>query len=124
MTLRFQADADLNQRIVSATVRLEPAIDFRSAVDGALAGLDDAAVLASAAADGRVLVTHDLKTMPRHFGDFVQTASSPGVIVLPQRMPIGVAAEHLILIWSATQATEWVDRIYVVPPYPSSPRIT
>ena len=124
MTLRFQADADLNQKIVSATVRLEPAIDFRSAVDGALAGLDDATVLASAAADGRVLVTHDMKTMPRHFGDFVQTTSSPGVIVLPQRMPIGEAAENLILIWSATQTAEWIDRIYVVPLYPSSPRIT
>jgi len=115
VTVRFQADADLNQKIVSATVRLEPAIDFRSAVDAALPGLDDAAVLASAAVDGRVLVTHDMKTMPRHFGEFIQEASSPGVIVLSQRMPISEATASLIVIWSTTRAEEWVDRIYVVP---------
>lgn len=31
MTLRFQADNDLDQRIVLATRRLEPTIDFQTA---------------------------------------------------------------------------------------------
>lgn len=41
MTLRFQADADFNQKIVAATVRREPTIDFRTALDAGLPGLDD-----------------------------------------------------------------------------------
>ena len=35
MSIRFQADADLNQIIVLATIRREPAIDFETAVAAA-----------------------------------------------------------------------------------------
>jgi len=40
MPIRFQADADLNQIIVSAVVRRVPAIDFRTATTAGLAGLN------------------------------------------------------------------------------------
>jgi Domain of unknown function (DUF5615) len=115
VTVRFQADSDFNLKIVAATLRREPAIDFRTALDAGLPGLDDPAVLATAAGDGRVLVTHDLKTMPRHFADFIIGSSSPGVVIFPQRMTIAAATENLILIWAATDAAEWVNRIYIVP---------
>lgn len=32
MTVRFQADADLNMAIVSAVLRREPAVDFQTAM--------------------------------------------------------------------------------------------
>jgi hypothetical protein len=65
MPSRFQADADLNQIIVSAVVRRVPTIDFKTATATGLAGLEDLEVLAAAARDGRLLVTHDQATMPR-----------------------------------------------------------
>jgi hypothetical protein len=68
MRIRFQADADLNQIIVKATLRLEPSIDFQTAQAAGLAGLDDPDVLKLAAEQGRILVSHDRKTMPAHFG--------------------------------------------------------
>ncbi len=68
MKVRFQADADLNQIIVKATLRLEPGIDFQTAPTAGLAGLRDSEVLALAARQGRILVSHDRKTMPGHFG--------------------------------------------------------
>jgi hypothetical protein len=46
MPIRFKADADLNQVIVSAVVRRVPAIDFRTATSARLAGLKDQDVLA------------------------------------------------------------------------------
>ena len=58
MPIRFQADADLNQIIVAAVLRRVPAIDFKTATAGGLAGLDDHDVLALAARDGRIVVTH------------------------------------------------------------------
>ena len=70
MRIRFQADADFNNIIVAAAVRRFPEIDFRGAVLAGLAGLTDAEVLALAAKDGRVLVTHDQTTMLAHFGMF------------------------------------------------------
>lgn len=63
MKVRFQADADLNQTIILALLRHEPGIDFQTASNAGLAGLDDATVLALAAHEGRLLVTHDQSTM-------------------------------------------------------------
>jgi hypothetical protein len=65
MKVRFQADADLNQIIVSAMLRPVAEIDFRTASLAGLAHFEDLDVLALAAREGRVLVTHDSKTMPR-----------------------------------------------------------
>jgi predicted nuclease of predicted toxin-antitoxin system len=86
MKVRFQADADLNQVIVAATLRRAAEIDFRTASLAGLAHLEDLDVLAVAAREGRVLVTHDSKTMPRHFADFVASQESPGVIIVPQHL--------------------------------------
>jgi Domain of unknown function (DUF5615) len=115
MKVRFQADADLNQIILLATIRQEPAIEFQNALVAGLAGIDDSEVLARAAKDGRVLVTHDRKTMPRHFAEFVAREASSGLLVIPQHLPVAQVVEDLILIWSATEAEEWVNRIAVLP---------
>jgi hypothetical protein len=115
MPIRFQADADLNQVIVFAVARRVPAIDFRTATSAGLAGLKDQDVLAVAARDGRVLVTHDQATMPRHFAEFGRSQHSPGVIVVPQHLPLREAADDLILIWTATEAKEWIGRIAFLP---------
>jgi len=115
MPIRLQADADLNQIIVSAVVRLAPAVDFRTATAAGLAGLKDDEVLALAAGDGRILVTHDQTTMPRHFDEFVRSQRSPGVIVVPQHLGIRQVADDLILIWTATKAEEWTNRIAFLP---------
>ena len=50
MKIRFQADNDLDQRIVVGTRRLDPAIDFQSAPAlGLHLGVPDGQVLALAA---------------------------------------------------------------------------
>lgn len=115
MKVRFQADADLNQIILLATIRREPAIDFQTATMAGLSGLDDMQVLERTVREGRVLVTHDRKTMPRHFSEFIVKESSPGLLVVPQYLSVAAAVEDLILIWSATEAEEWVNRIGFLP---------
>ena len=57
--IRFMADADLNDAIVGGCRRREPAIDFMSANDANLEGVPDPEVLALAAAENRILVSHD-----------------------------------------------------------------
>lgn len=115
MKIRFQADANLNQIILLATVRHEPAIDFQTAMAAGLASLSDKEVLAMAAREGRVLVTHDRKTMPRHFSEFITTDTSPGLLIIPQHLSVASAVEDLILIWFATEADEWINRICSLP---------
>jgi|GEM_PF-2185003 2-hydroxychromene-2-carboxylate isomerase len=48
MTIRFQADADLNRNIVAGVLRRGPAIDFQTAIAAKLEGLPDRDVLAIA----------------------------------------------------------------------------
>lgn len=59
MKIRFQADADLNEEIVSGLIRQEPSIDFQTADEASLRGLSDEDVLQKAAQEKRILVTHD-----------------------------------------------------------------
>ena len=115
MKLRFQADADLNQAIVHAVIRREPEIDFQTATQANLEGIADANVLALAAKDKRVLISHDIRTMPHHFGDFISHQDSCGVILISQALPIARAVEDLILIWSVTEMEEWENRIGFLP---------
>lgn len=88
MKIRFQADADLNQIVVKATLRLEPTIDFQTAQAAGLAGLDDSDVLRLVAEQGRLLVSHDRKTMPGHFGNFIESENSPGVSSCRRSCPL------------------------------------
>ena len=115
MKVRFQADADLNQIIVQATLRREPAIEFQTAQAAKLSGLEDEDVLEIAAKSGRLLVTHDRKTIPHYFGEFIISQASPGVLIVPQKLPVANVVEDLILIWAANEAEEWLNRIRSLP---------
>jgi hypothetical protein len=113
--VRFQADADLNQIIVAALVRKNPLVDFRTATLASLERRSDEDVLAIAATEERILVTHDAKTMPRHFAAFVQSHESAGVIVVPQHLAVSAVVDELLLIASATSAEDWRNRICYLP---------
>ena len=84
MRPRFLADANLNHDIVKGVLRREPTIDFRMAADTELRRLSDRKVLVLAASEGRIVVSHDRKTMPHAFAEFVEDGSSPGVIIISQ----------------------------------------
>jgi hypothetical protein len=62
-----------------------------------------------------VLVTHDQRTMPHHFAEFIPRRRSPGVFIVPQRLEIGAAINELLLIWSASESDEWTNRILYLP---------
>jgi hypothetical protein len=115
MKIRFQADADFNETIVKAVLRQKPEIDFEVAVAAGLPGLDDIQVLTIAARSGRLLVSHDRKTLPHHFATFIQSETSPGLVIVPQNWPVARAADDLLLIWEASEAEEWINRIYALP---------
>jgi hypothetical protein len=80
-----------------------------------LHGRADPEVLALAAQEGRILVTHDRRTMPGHFEIFIATQTSPGVIIVARTLPIGQAAAWLHLLWAASEAEEYVNAIYSLP---------
>src|SRR2546422_8431411 len=112
MKIRFQADNDLNARIIDAVLRLNYTIDFETAARvGINIGTIDPEVLEITAEAGRVLVSHDLRTLPWHFASFIETHTSPGVIIISQSLPVGDAAKWLHLIWEAARPEEYLNRI-------------
>ena len=115
MRVRFQADADLDGRVLRGLRRAEPGVDIRTAADAGLAGLGDSEVLKIAADSGRILVSQDRRTMPLHFDRYVAGAESSGVILLREAIPIATAVEELALIWNASEAAEWINRLVWIP---------
>jgi len=80
-----------------------------------LHGLDDDAVLDKAAHEGRLLVSHDRRTMPLHVASCIASRTSAGVMLIVQALPIVQAVEDLILIWEASEAEEWSNRLDSLP---------
>jgi hypothetical protein len=115
MRPRFQADADFNQKIVAGLRRREPTIDFQGAREGGVLGRPDPEVLALAASEGRVLVSHDRQTMPGHFRRFMAAQASPGLVIVSQELDIGRAIEEVLLMWAASEAAEWENAIIFLP---------
>ena len=91
-------------------------MDFKSALAAKLEGKTDPEVLKLAAQEDRIIVTPDVRTMPRHFAEFLQLGHhSPGVILIPQNMPTAAAIDSLVLVWAVTEAKEWRDLIARLP---------
>jgi hypothetical protein len=53
--------------------------------------------------------------MPKHFWEFISRHHSPGVFLIAQTLPIGVAIEELAMIWEASEADEWENQLTYLP---------
>lgn len=114
--VRFQADANLNNWIVKGLLRRQPSIDIQAAEAADLSGVPDPEVLLRAAQAGRILVSHDYRTMPGHFADFLASGQqSPGVLLIHQTTAIAEAIDALLLVWEASDADEWVNLLTYLP---------
>ena len=116
MSIRFQADADLNFDIVKAVRQQEPAIDFASAADSQLRGVKDTELLEAAEVANRVLVSHDRRTMLNHFRNrLADGKSSPGLLIVSQDAPIGLVVESIVVLWSVSDPAELRDQARHLP---------
>ncbi len=115
MKIKYLADENLRQAIVLGVRRREPSISFVGAPEAGTAGKDDLTVLRVAAGEGRILVSHDLRTIPRHFRQFTTRQSSLGVFLISQNLALNTAIEELILVWVASEAEEWENQIRYLP---------
>jgi hypothetical protein len=113
--IRFQADNDLHEDIMRS-LRRAGSIDFQRAPTlGLHMGILDPEVLRLCVEQNRMLVTHDRKTMPVHFADFIQDHDSPGIFVVSRKLSIGAAAEWLLLYWEVTEAEEHRNSLIYIP---------
>ena len=79
-------------------------------------GLGDPELLERAAAEGRVLVSHDRRTMLNHFRNRLTAGkSSPRLLIVAQGAPIGAVAEAIVTLWAVTKPGELTNQAYHLP---------
>lgn len=73
-------------------------------------------MIALAAREGRVLVTHDVSTMTRHAFDRVREGRAmPGVFEVGRSVPVGKAIDDLLLIAECSLPGEWEGQVRYLP---------
>jgi hypothetical protein len=91
-------------------------IDLVRAQDVGLRQAKDPVVLAWAAEQQRIVVTHDIKTMPGFAYERVRGGlPMPGLIAVPKSIGIGRAIADLMYIGACGRPEDFTDRIYFLP---------
>lgn len=112
----FLADENLNNDLIRSLLSKNEHVDIVRVQDVGLSGADDSVVLAWAADEGRVLLTHDFTTVPAFARDRIQCGERmAGVIVVPQDLSPGRVVEDLLLVWECSLEGEWEDRVLWLP---------
>ena len=114
--VRYLFDEDFNGRIVRGVRRRASTLDTVTVQEAGLGDAPDPAVLGWAATAGRMVVSHDHRTM-RAYADERLTAGQAmaGLILVRQDYPLGQAIDDLVLIGETTTAEEWQGKILFLP---------
>src|SRR5689334_17334438 len=97
--LKFLADENFNNDILRGVLRSNIKVDVVRVQDTSLFHGDDPAILAWAAEQNRVLLTHDVKTMTKYAYDRVTAGlPMPGVFEISLDIPMGQMIEEIIML--------------------------
>lgn len=114
-------DENFNQRILRGLQARLPELDYLIAQKTDLLGKTDPEVLQFAASQNRLLLTHDLETIPGFaYKRVEQILPMPGIFAVPDWMPIGQAIEELELLIACGEPAEFEDRVIHFPLKPST----
>lgn len=114
--MKFAADENFDNRILRGLQRRQPDLDVVRIQDTEIAGAGDSIVLEWAAREGRILLTHDEKTVPIFVYERLGAGETiAGVIVVSGTLSISSVIEDLLIIISCSSAPEWVNQIQRLP---------
>lgn len=116
MRIKFLVDENFNHKTLAGIKRRDPNIDVVAVQEVDLRTTDDPDVLEWAAQDGRIVVTHDVSTFSVFAFERVAAGlPMPGVIEIPETVPMSVVIDELILIAGASDPEEWKDTVRYLP---------
>lgn len=97
--MKFLTDEDFANRILRGLLRKQSTLEINRVQDVGLAEARDPVILAWAAQEARILLTHDFRTMPLHVSELLANEQTiAGAIIVPQSMPIGEAIQDILFI--------------------------
>ena len=114
--LRLLIDQDFDHDILRG-LRLRIAeLNAVTAREAGLGRKSDPEVLAWAADQRRIVVTHDRNTMTRFAYDRVREGRAmPGIFVVSREMPVGKSISDLQLLLECSQEGEWDGLVVFLP---------
>ena len=114
--LRLLIDHDFNDKIFLGLRARVPKLDALTARTVGLEQKPDTALLAWAAIEDRIVLSHDVQTMPGFAISRVRRGDPmPGLVVVRQQLPIGQAVEELTMLVLCSDQSEWQNLIIYLP---------
>lgn len=114
--LRLLVDQDLDQVILRGLLLRVPKLDVITAYQAGLGDASDPDLLAWAAEQRRIVLTHDRRTMPYHAAARLVTRENvAGVIIVSRNMPVSQVIDDLEIIVSCSSVDEWENVIKYLP---------
>jgi predicted nuclease of predicted toxin-antitoxin system len=113
---RWLADENFRGDFVRGLRLRKGDLDILRAQDVGLEGAGDDAVLAWAASNNRIVLTHDRATMPDFAYARVGSGQRmPGLLVLNDRMSVNLAIRELLLAETCADESEWNGLVVYLP---------
>lgn len=114
--MRFLADENFDNRILRGLRRENAQVDVVRVQETALYQVDDPGVLEWAAQEGRIVLTHDVNTMPKYaYLRVTAGLPMPGVIAVHLGAGIAEVIEDILLILEAAGAEEFQNQVVYLP---------
>ncbi len=114
--LRLLFDQDFNHNILRGLFLRLPNLDGATSLQAGLNEASDPELLDWAASQSRIVVTHDVNTMPDQAYERIRQGERvAGVFVVPQELPIGQAIAELEVLASCSFEGEWDNLIVFIP---------
>jgi len=114
--LKIAADENFNNDVLRGVLRLNADADIVRIQDTEIAGSEDPIVLEWTAKEGRVLLTHDVKTMTKFAYDRVRSGlPMPGVFEVSDDVPMGRAIEEILILIECSLENEWEGQVRYLP---------
>lgn len=114
--LRLLFDQNLNQNILRGLISRIPSVDVVTAAEVGLSAASDTEILAWAATQQRVTVTHDYKTMPGFAAQIMDSGGQTGgLILISQKLATRDVLGDLEVIVLCSEQEEWTNFILYLP---------
>ncbi len=114
--LKLLADENFDNTVVRGLLRRLPNIDIIRVQDTEFCGANDPTVLAWAAQENRVLLTHDMATITRYaYERIAKSQLMPGVIEVVAGSQVGRVIEDILLMLECSLDGELANQIYYLP---------
>ena len=114
--IKFLTDEDYNNIILRGVSRRLPGLDIVRVQDVGLMNVHDSIVLAWAARENRIALTHDVNTLLAEAGLRVaEGLPMPGVLASPQTMAVAPVIRDLVFVAENSVEGEWEGEVVFLP---------